>query len=154
EARRLSVLHAIDHLLRLIEASQETRSARLAADDPSLVLSRAELLGAVEAVTVSIRSALSQATGTESVEAATVVRIEGVARDIAQRRRRGREEVLAQTAAGGMSAEEAIDRIEAKRWLDRVGYRVWRAARHLLSSPHAATLPESVEERIPARETF
>lgn len=147
EARRLAVLHAIDHLLRMIEACREVRSARLAADDPTMVQSREELLEGIATAMVSIRSALSGVAESEGLGAEAVRRVERIARDIAERRRRGREEVLALTASGGLSVEESIDRIEAKRWLDRAGYRVWRSTRHLLSPPHAGSMPESLEER-------
>jgi hypothetical protein len=57
-----------------------------------------------------------------------------LAAGIADRRRVQRSETLAAAAAGRLSADTALTRLEAMRWLDSSVYHVWRAVHHLQTS--------------------
>ncbi len=49
----------------------------------------------------------------------------------AEERRRHRARLLAETAASLMPPDETQRKLEAMRWVDRVGYHAWRALYHL-----------------------
>ena len=61
-------------------------------------------------------------------------------------RKRDRVRLFEQAAQGGISPEQANELLTASRWMDRVGYHVWRAVHHLHERP--------VEEGRPAPEAF
>jgi phosphate:Na+ symporter len=124
-ARRLSLLHAGDHLDRLIE------HVRL---DASLVLDSPDLQDAARAVRAALEEGAevlaAPANGSDaSLEEASV--------RLAETRRRQRETLLVRTAAGEVSPDEASRRLDAMRHLDRVVYHVWRAVHHLTVPPSA-----------------
>jgi phosphate:Na+ symporter len=54
-----------------------------------------------------------------------------MSQSIAGIRRAQRVELLASTARGELEPEDAMGRLEAMRWLDRLAYHVWRAIYHL-----------------------
>jgi phosphate:Na+ symporter len=60
--------------------------------------------------------------------------LEGAAQALAALRRRERVEVLRQAAEGFGDAVEGLQRLDAMRWLDRVGYHAWRIANYLAGS--------------------
>jgi phosphate:Na+ symporter len=60
-------------------------------------------------------------------------------------RRRHRAWLLAETAAGLESPDETQRKLEAMRWVDRVGYHAWRALHHLAGAPSAGSSQVYVE---------
>jgi phosphate:Na+ symporter len=116
----LSVLHAMDHLERLLE---RLRSApvRLPADEQFGGLRR-RASSELEAV-----SAWLEGEG----DARAVEQAEALSRWSADLRRRDRAETLERAAAGGHGPGQVLDRLDALRWLDSAIYHVWRATAHL-----------------------
>jgi hypothetical protein len=64
----------------------------------------------------------------------------------AEERRAYRAELLRRTAAGLLSPDEAQERLEAMREIDRVLYHAWRAVHHLTAPPDEAPFQPSTEE--------
>jgi phosphate:Na+ symporter len=54
-----------------------------------------------------------------------------------------RTETIEAASVGGFSAEDTIRRLDAARWLQRVGYHYWRIAYHLrvIAENQAAPAP-------------
>jgi phosphate:Na+ symporter len=64
-----------------------------------------------------------------------------MSREIADRRRRHRPRVMAQTATGENDPARALAQLDAMRWVDRIAYHTWRAVEHL-GDESAVTLQE------------
>jgi phosphate:Na+ symporter len=122
-ARYVAVLHAVDHLDRLVERLREPPPDSAADTD----YQEAAALGAAE-----IGRARMWLAGTDGAEPAEAWRL--LATGTADRRRKQRHETLAAAAAGRLSADTALTRLEAMRWLDSSVYHVWRAVHHLETS--------------------
>ncbi len=120
----VAVLHAVDHLHRLIEALEEPENVRRAAAarpdlDPERTLD--DLLRAA--------AAWARAPAT-----ATPPELQATAEHLAARRRDVRREALDRTAAGWLAPDDAESYLEAARWLDRVAYHAWRILHHLVEA--------------------
>jgi phosphate:Na+ symporter len=118
----LSVLHAIDHLERLVErlravpdATAIGREYRQAADlvPPALAAAVGGLLDPDDSDPVPACRALSE--------------------EIAARRRTQRESDLRAAASGRLDPDIALRRLDAMRWLDSAVYHSWRALHHLVT---------------------
>lgn len=118
--RHQSVLHAVDHLERLIEALQERApgpTGDTTVDEtwtdaaPHLAAARAWLSGDGEVFE----------TGPLAAAAAAVV----------ERRRPHRQAVLADAARGVIDPDQALARVDAMRRAERLLHHVWRAVAHL-----------------------
>jgi phosphate:Na+ symporter len=131
--RHLSLLHAIDHLDRLIErlaSHTPPRPVSLPAFDELRARARVELepiirwlRGADPSPPVALAEALASASGL--------------------RRRDERITILEATADGAVDPDNALEQLEAMRWLDSSLYHVWRAVHHLAApQPVARTEAE------------
>ena len=125
--RHVDTLHAIDHLEQLVELSAATRLRQLAASDPSLqelrglmVESAALALQWCEAPMPGIGDATGQLAAT-------------LARGVQGRR----PQVLTEAADGVIGTDEALDRLDAMRWMENVTYHLHRALAHLGGENHA-----------------
>jgi phosphate:Na+ symporter len=119
-ARHLALLHATDHLARLVSACRERTSVAAARRDPTL-----------GRIATDLRTALAPvAENPDDVDAALST-LKAASIRIAEVRRRDRPEVLARTARGELDPDTALVRLEAMRWVDRVGYHAFRAMHHL-----------------------
>ncbi|MGC9333161.1 MAG: Na/Pi cotransporter family protein [Anaerolineae bacterium] len=123
--RRLSLLHARDHLERLIEACLESETP----------IQDGEIQDAASRLTPELEAAVAWLRGQQG-EAGDLVRhlAEASARQ-AEARRRYRVRLLEETAAGQIDPEETHRLLESMRWVDRVGYHAWRTVYHLATSP-------------------
>jgi phosphate:Na+ symporter len=117
----VSVLHAIDHLQRLLEALAESRNARTA----TIMSGERE---AAQVMSVHLRTVEQWTLQDENTPAPS---LEQASRQIAAWRQSARHALLEQTARGELDADEAEARLQAIRWLDRIGYHAWRAWHHL-----------------------
>lgn len=122
-AHRLDLVHAGDHLLRLIRARLDTvtdagaGTSRNAADQPSIV----QLFHDAHV--------LLSTDGTVSPAALDALRNLSSAQ--AEHRRTSREATLNLTAQGEVPPDTAQDRLLAEAWRDRIAYHAWRCAHHL-----------------------
>src|SRR5690606_5094816 len=117
----LSVLHAIEHLERLVERMREWPAAaaqgsvfrEIAAEVPS-VFKQAELW-----------------LHDPSADPGDLVeRCHELSQAVAEARRAQREDNLRAAAAGRMDADLVLRRLDAMRWMDSAVYHVWRVVHH------------------------
>lgn len=128
--RHLSVLHALDHQDRLVEALQEAVPVGARGDlgevaalaDGALHDFRRWLESVVDPSVAEVRD-------TDGSD--PVLQLEEAARQVAAYRRRHRVRMLDQTARGEVAPDDAQLRMSAVRWGDRVVYHAWRTAAHL-----------------------
>jgi phosphate:Na+ symporter len=129
-ARHLSVLHAIDHVERLVQALQAPVPVRVLRADADLQAISARLAGRLRAPP----GGFPAPEGTPPVAS-----LEETSRAIAEMRRTQRPRVLERTVVGGVSPDAALVQLDAMRWLDRLAYHAWRAAHHLaVAAPGSA----------------
>ncbi len=142
-ARHLSVLHALDHGERLAAALVEQRPRAGVHDDPD-IREAAEELG--EALAEAARWCASVADG-GGEEPTPRDDLERISRALAERRRTYRAAMLARTARGECSPDEAVLRMDAMYQVDRIGYHAWRSMHHLALRPEpladAGDVPEA-----------
>jgi phosphate:Na+ symporter len=121
-ARHLAVLHALDHLERMIEALQEP---------PSIYWREAEsgLRRTAGEVSASLLEPLRWLE--DGAQAADVPDVHALSVQVAERRRDHRPRVMERTAAGEIDPDTALRTLDAMRWIDRVVYHVWRTVHHL-----------------------
>ena len=110
-----NLLHAVDHLVSLIDASEEApSSALLKADEGTL------------AITKRLQIAL------ESID--DPGHLETLSREVAQERAIERKAILERTSTGDLAPSTAMRRIDAVQWADSVLFHLWRSGRHLADS--------------------
>lgn len=124
--RHLAVLHALDHLDRLDEALREPPA-------------RGRLSGELEpALLHTIEFTLEETHRWLLKDGpAPLEQVGGLSSDMARYRRSRRVCTLDLAASGGMEPTEALERLDALRWVDRVLYHVWRSVHHLGSEDEA-----------------
>jgi phosphate:Na+ symporter len=119
--RQLSVLHAVDHMERLVERLR-SHTPRQLVDDAAF----RELCMRAATDLERVRRWLDQPS-----EDAPVALVEAISGEAAERRRTDRARSLELAARGELDADVALRRLEAMRWLDSSLYHVWRALHHL-----------------------
>jgi phosphate:Na+ symporter len=127
--RRLTLLHASDHLDRLVEACLEF-------EEP---VYGQQVQAAANRLAPELDEAAVWLQG-PGRDGEDIVRhlAEASARQ-AEERRSHRAWLLAETAAGLMAPDETQHKLESMRWVDRVGYHAWRALHHLAGSNTGAS---------------
>jgi len=135
---RVSLFHAVDHLLRLQSRLTPKPAALAALRADSLRAETENISRLLELATQDLQSPPPAAAETISPEIPTPSardNLQTLSRNMAEMRRSGREKILAGIPAGSGQGEEALLRLDALRWLDRVGYHTWRAVDHLRANP-------------------
>ena len=123
---RLALLHAIDHANRLIEAGLAFE-VPLEAKEPSKGV--AKLLPELEETIVWLEQKdIKQQAKTGPVLAR---HLQKTSTKLAKMRRKQREKLLEKTAVGEVHPDVAEEQLTAMRWVDRVGYHLWRMCHHL-----------------------
>ncbi len=166
EARRLtSVLHALDHALRLAHALRPEHVPDSAIAHRTAAVERAEEWCArarVECAVLAERIATGapQGAATQAEWGQAVERIGRCSLDLAALRRAHRVEALESASGGpaqapgtaggtgtaptgrapapGLALERALAEVDRVRWLDRVAHHAWRAAAHVAGEADAA----------------
>jgi phosphate:Na+ symporter len=123
--RRLALLHAGDHIDRLVEACLE---AECPVQGKEVQAAAVRLLPELESAIVWLRQ--SAKSGRDLVE-----HLKGASKRQAKTRRKHRVWLLEETAAGRTNPDQAHRELESMRWVDRVAYHTWRASRHLAHLP-------------------
>lgn len=136
--QHVSVLHAVDHLHRLVEAFAETGNARQARE-------RGDVAPLLEILSSSIEH-MKEWLATPNGAAPD---FESPSREIAELRRGARAGLLTRTAKGELTPAAAESVLEAMRWVDRLGYHLWRTLYHLEAMEHevAEPLPPAPESQ-------
>lgn len=124
----VSVLHALDHLHRLVEAAGESREA---APDQALQ-------GAADA----LAERLGEAARWIETPGGPPPALEAVARTVAELRVTHRHDILEQTARGELGAELAEVILDALHRVERIAYHAHRAMHHL-AGVDAQSVPQA-----------
>lgn len=127
----LSVMHALDHLDRLLEAAGEEQHARRLTETEELRVHLQRVAGSLGSELAPLEE-----TGAPDLP---VERARELATETAEWRRERRLQLLAESAAGNVTPEETLAMLEAVRWIDRLAYHAWRALHHL----HTAASPQA-----------
>jgi phosphate:Na+ symporter len=120
--RHLSVLHAIDHLERLVGALREPVPHRLLLEDRTLAEAARELAACLADPVAQLE---------EGAESLAPDAIERLSLQLASTRRTHRPEVLSRTAGGEIGPSVALRQLDAMRWIDGLAYHAWRVIYHL-----------------------
>jgi phosphate:Na+ symporter len=124
--RQIALSHALDHLQRLDQALVSTGALAQARDAASLSEAREVLNGALGVVSQTMHS-----DGELKVCAGRVAEL---SRQLARQRVSSRRELLREMADGVQppgEAEALTEQLGALRWLDQLGYHIWRVVHHL-----------------------
>jgi len=130
-ATRVGQLHAMDHLTRLQKRLTPSPSIRR-------TLNHDEVRPAAELSRTILLMGESGLRGEAPDD--WRARVEQHAFELAELRRAKRPEILEQTAGGAAPPAEALDLLDAMRWLDRLAYHTWRICHYLAPEP-APALP-------------
>lgn len=138
-ARHLRVLHASDHLDRLLDALEAGGGAPALGLEAETVKNGEEPAARmVELVLEGIdltREALATQRGAAVGKAGPDVaeRMERLSSRVADLRKTYRATTLAEAAGGERLPADAFARVDRVRWMDRLGYHTWRTIHHLRS---------------------
>jgi phosphate:Na+ symporter len=135
---RLAVVHALDHLDRLVSELTDAAPPTLSSDDARLEPARARLQALLE-------TAGDLLAGAKEPKSFRV--IEGLAAEVADLRRTGRSAILEETALGGLTPERAANLLDVVRSMDSTAYHVWRITHHLGGAEGAPDIGEASETR-------
>ncbi len=139
-ARHVHVLHAVDHLERFVETLGETENAALSVRAPDVAHLRTKLTAGLA---IARRLLTHEHLPLEEAEALHA-ELEAMWKELAVARKRGRVEVLERTARLRVTPEDALDRLESMRWVDRLGYHTYRALHHVLAARNDGTSASQV----------
>jgi phosphate:Na+ symporter len=119
---RIAQMHAMDHLTRLQTRLTPPASVRRVLAEPRL-----------QAAVTLTRAILEQ--GEAGLRGGApdgwLTRVQHQASELAEVRRQERPLILQQTAGGASAPAQALEVLDAMRWLDRVGYHTWRLCNYL-----------------------
>lgn len=119
--QHISLLHTIDHLERWLFVMREVDPVDTLRDTDFLV-ARQFVLHELELV-----DTLNHHTPPEDSK-----QWKTASKQLAEYRKAYRAEMLEETAANQLEMDQTIRKVQALLWLDRIGYHVWRATRHLI----------------------
>lgn len=126
--QRVGQMHAIDHVTRLQGRLVAPDGVRRALDDPEMAAAK----GQARALLVKVAAGLNGQEG-----AGWLKEVDAAAAALVELRRRERPLILNRTAEGAANSEWALERLDAMRWLDRLGYHAWRIGLHLTGEAEA-----------------
>jgi phosphate:Na+ symporter len=119
---RVSTLHAMDHLVRMEEYAAPPGDVRAMLQHEQVRPAARKCIEILQLAAEGLRGAAQNQ---------WVAAVEQKSKELAELRRAERVELLNQTAAGKWDSTAALDALDAMRWLDRVGYHVWRISHYL-----------------------
>lgn len=142
ELRLTSTLHALDHVSRLAEIVGEEPDSSVTPDGPDEARAAALCAEAMRAAVAAVHEIAQEAALSESAApiaalerpdaGAALVRLETAAKKLGDLRRAHRGPTLAKVAAGEITADQALARIESIRRLETLAHHAWRGVAHLL----------------------
>lgn len=134
-AARLSLVHAMDHLERLLSKLDPLRLARQSGEDGGAPLAQSARLA--EEILVLAGEGLRG----DSSEARWCDEVEARAGALAELRRTSRPLLIAESDRSGFDPVETLARLDRMRWHDRIGFHAWRTCRHLVEELPLAEAP-------------
>ncbi len=121
--RRLRVFHVLDHLARLERRLAQTERAAAVREDDDLARTARALREAAKSGREILES--------DHTDVASVRPFEQAWRSAADTGDEFRQLAIQRAQVAGTSLEELGVKLDASRWLRRVGHHCWRIARHL-----------------------
>lgn len=128
-ARHVAVLHALDHLERVVSLVRAPVPRNAMRCSEAVVDAASQLVSSLEAPA-----------GTAAGD--TIGPAESVAARIAANRRLERPRMLQRTASGEFDPDAAIDCLDAMRWVENLAYHWWRAMHHLYAPVSSSASPD------------
>jgi len=119
---RLAQVHAIDHLLRLELRLEPPVSLRQMLSHECLQAAEAQCRSALTLAAEGLRGEGSSDWLTE---------VERRALELAEQQQQERPSILRQTASGNWEPSQALEALDAMRWIERIGYHTWRISHYL-----------------------
>lgn len=134
--RRLALMHAMDHLFRLLSHAKKKK------------ISKMIRLEAVTQLRVEFREALrlAQAGFAGEKDEHWVEELQKRSKNIAALRGHQRETLLRKTADGAESPEETLQMLDVLRWIDGSVFHTWRIAHYLVGRKASETDMIQLEE--------
>jgi len=129
-ALRVSVLHGMDHLARLQSYVRPPDGVRRMLLHPRLSVAVAACREALRLSTLGLRSEADRGWLAQLAREAT---------QLAELNREQRPALLHETAGGEWAAADALDALDALRWLNTVTYHSWRVCHHLAGEEEDST---------------
>ncbi len=134
---KLSSIHVIDHLQRLIDRCGEFHRASRVRNDPKLAPLGEQLLSAVKQARLQCDMVPPEINGLRILEDvpskpnSDAEDLQQIWEGLDKQAESVRQALIAETASGQSNAYETIEKLDALRWILRVSYHVWRIAFHL-----------------------
>ncbi len=134
-ARRIAAaLHLLDHLGRLYYRCTQAERIAILASDHRLTRLRGLL------------RSLSTEAAHPAAGHASEARLNRLRKLLRAERRRYREHTIMLASTSSIVDEAALDRLDAIRWLHRVGYHLWRIQHHMNRMREAGAPPSALRE--------
>ena len=127
---KLTAIHAIDHLRRLIDRCQESKRSQRTRE-PGLMPLGEILLGAVRQANIQIQAPTGLSPHGKLTTSSTLGRLERVWRDFEIQADQYRQALVGEAAAGRADTFSTIRKMDTVRWIRRVSYHVWRIVYYL-----------------------
>jgi phosphate:Na+ symporter len=135
--RHDSLVHALDHLERLVARAERREGADLARRDPRLAADALRLAEAAERAERDLDEAAADAAGV-------------LVQELAADKDVYRAEVVRRMTAGNLSTDEALERLDEVRQIRRIAHHVHRATHHLAraGAPKAPPTEETARAEV------
>lgn len=121
-SQHLAVLHAMEHLTRLVEACREIDNVRTTAHSGFLRKLTLDQLKEFDTIIRWLEGEILEA---------PLENVEHISSMFAEIRRKKRTDMMGDIAKGWIKPEEGFEYLEAMRWIDRIAYHIWRSIFHL-----------------------
>jgi phosphate:Na+ symporter len=128
----VAIIHALDHMHQLVVVGKNNFESALLAGEARVQAPKRMVMEMLH----SVMTAMRQRVPTLGRE-----RLQELSLALAESRRTERAALLGESAQGSVEAGQALHALDGLRWLDAVGYHVWRAAHHL-----SAEAPEARDD--------
>jgi phosphate:Na+ symporter len=126
---RISIIHALDHLNQLAFVVKNNFEPSLLIGEQRLQAPKRTVVEMVETAAASLRR---QAPAPERDK------LQRLSLALAEHRRAERAALLEESAHGTVEPGQALHTLDGLRWLDAVGYHMWRALHHLSADTNEA----------------
>jgi len=133
--RRKSIVHILDHVMRLVHRDTQSQRIELILDDSKLDPLSSELLSLIDALLTSPEASRIEP------------KLDELRRNMRDQLHLIRADTISMTASRRLASAQALIRLDAVRWLHRVAYHLWRISVHL---PELKREPEA--SQTPAKE--
>jgi phosphate:Na+ symporter len=130
---RVALLHALDHLTRLVSRSVPPANLRRSFENPRLAAALHQSRRMIHRAIDGLQGNLPEGWQSE---------LEEIADNLRKLSKQERPELLRQTATGSWNPADALDALDALRWLSKITNHVWRVAHYLGERRNGDTVEE------------